>query len=75
MPILIAVLPGIIAIQSFGEVGALVSIAISGAATVWTLANKEKHYLIKYNLVVLAGLVSGFLVNYLSPGTLARGNY
>jgi magnesium-transporting ATPase (P-type) len=72
MPILIAVLPGIIAIQSFGEVGALVSIAISGLATVWTLANKEKRYLIKYNLVVLAGLVSGFLVNYLSPGTLQR---
>ncbi len=75
VPILIAVLPGIIAIQSFGEVGALVSIAISGLATVWTLANKEKRYLIKYNLVVLAGLVSGFLVNYLSPGTLQRRDF
>lgn len=66
------VLPIVILYQSFGEVGALTSIAISGLAVTWTVFNKKWRHLLKPNLVVFVGLFAGFLVNYLSPGTAHR---
>lgn len=72
---LVFLLPIIILSQSFGEAGAISSIAISALATIWTILNKKWRHLLKHNLIVFAGLVAGFLVNLLSPGTATRRAY
>lgn len=69
---LLLILPLIILMQSFGEAGAVVSIAISGLATAWVLIDATKRHLTIQNLIVFFGLMAGFLINFLSPATRNR---
>lgn len=69
---LLYILPLLALLQTFGEAGAISSIALSGLALLWTIVDQRKRTFIVQNFIIFMGLISGFLINLLSPGTADR---